>query len=289
MKVRVQVRLGLGHAPAQQPFRGPHPSSLMAILFILMHQSKKLPANRRLALDNPSYRTRRSVGEVRAILSGFISQIRIGAVTGDPRDCMLCPSSWSLQISTTSGYVPPPRPVDDPHVCQTAATAKACYICNKPTVTVLATINTTDFLYTCPVHLTDRGFATRVSDPDPEPKKPSVSSEEIAKVKQEWEEKQRQKKDMVQRNKDGRDAAEGTKEGEGKDGDVCTKVGGAQDEKPATSTPNVPSEPPRPTHEQYVLHRNIFALRTADHRRRKQVAQTKDLAPRLPGTPSALP
>lgn len=190
-------------------------------------------------------------------------------------------------------------------MCQTAATAKACYICNKPTAAVLATIDTADFFYTCPVHLTDRGFATRAPEPEPapEPKKPSVSPEEIAKVKQEWEEKQRQKKEKAQGKKDGQDGdgdgKNGTddahKEGEGKNADAGAKPDGSQEKKPANAVTPIPSAPPsevptpKPTHERYVLHRNIFALRTADHRRRRQAAQTRDLAPRLPGAPNSLP
>ncbi|KAG8218816.1 DUF1742-domain-containing protein [Butyriboletus roseoflavus] len=182
---------------------------------------------------------------------------------------------------------------------RTAATAKACYICYKPTATVLATIDTADFLYTCPVHLTDRGFATRVPDPDPEPKKQLVSPEEVAKVKREWEEKQRQKKDKGggQVDGDGKNAAGGVhKDAEGKEaGEAGTDTDGKQEKKPANAVliPSAsPSEEPtsRPKHERYVLHRDIFALRTADHRRRRQAAQTKDLAPRLPGAPrSSLP
>ncbi|KAN0097285.1 VPS4-associated protein 1, partial [Tylopilus felleus] len=167
---------------------------------------------------------------------------------------------------------------------RTAATAKACYICYKPTVTVLATIDTADFFYICPIHLMDRGFATRAPEPEPEPehKKPSVSPEEIAKVKQEWEEKQRQKtqkKEEGQGDGDGKKGTEGAqKDAEGKDADAGAKADSKQEEKPATNAavaPSVsPSEEPtpsKPTHERYVLHRDIFALRTADHRRRRQV------------------
>ncbi|KAH0840097.1 DUF1742-domain-containing protein [Lanmaoa asiatica] len=181
---------------------------------------------------------------------------------------------------------------------RTAATAKACYICYKPTVTVLATIDTADFLYTCPVHLTDRGFATRAPDPEPEPKKPSISPEEIAKVKQEWEAKQHPNKDKVQGKEGGQvdgDEKNGTdgvqKDAEKKEGDGETKADGRQEKKKSANTVLIPSASPseepisRPTHERYVLHRDIFALRTADHRRRRQAAQTKDLAPRLPGAP----
>ncbi|KAI9574503.1 DUF1742-domain-containing protein [Boletus coccyginus] len=185
---------------------------------------------------------------------------------------------------------------------RTAAAAKACFVCYKPTATVLATIDTADFFYTCPIHLTDRGFATRAPEPEPGPKKPSVSPEEISKVKQEWEEKQRQKKDKVQEKEgsqvdgDGKNGEGVHTDAEGKEADVATKAGQREEEKPATAVKAVvipstsPSEEPtsRPTHERYVLHRTIFALRTADHRRRRQAVQTKNLAPRLPGAPTGL-
>ncbi|KAG9317628.1 VPS4-associated protein 1 [Chiua virens] len=108
---------------------------------------------------------------------------------------------------------------------RTAATAKACYICYKPTVTVLATIDTSDFFYTCPVHLTDRGFATRAPDPEPDVKKDkgAVSAEEIAKVKQEWEEKQRLKKEKEKEKKaDGgkKDDTDGERKDAGEEKDV---------------------------------------------------------------------
>lgn len=38
---------------------------------------------------------------------------------------------------------------------QKTATARPCYVCNRPTQTVLATIKTEDFLYTCDSHLSD--------------------------------------------------------------------------------------------------------------------------------------
>ena len=169
---------------------------------------------------------------------------------------------------------------------------------------MLATIDTADFFYTCPIHLTDRGFATRAPEPEPEPepgpKKPSVSPEEIAKVKQEWEEKQRhkvQEKEGSQVDGDGKDGEGVRKDAEGKEADVAMKADQREEKKPATAVQAVvtPSTPPsestsRPTHERYVLHRTIFALRTADHRRRRQAVQTKNLAPRLPGAPtSSLP
>lgn len=38
---------------------------------------------------------------------------------------------------------------------QKVGTPRSCYICRRETTTVLATLKTEDFLYTCEVHLTD--------------------------------------------------------------------------------------------------------------------------------------
>jgi len=163
---------------------------------------------------------------------------------------------------------------------RTAATAKACYICYKPTITVLATIDTTDFLYTCPLHLSDHGFATRVFEPEID-HKIGASLEEIAKVKEEWEEKQKRKKDKEKKaDKDAdKDKAKAADESEKKEDDTKLKVPG--------SLPTSGSSTPKPIHEKYILHRDIFALRMSEHRRRRQTSQAKDLAPRLPGAPSS--
>ncbi|KAG6903322.1 hypothetical protein C0995_013075 [Termitomyces sp. Mi166 len=132
---------------------------------------------------------------------------------------------------------------------RTAATAKACYVCYKPTTTVLATINTTDFLYTCAVHLTDQGFATILG---------GSTDEEIAKVKEEWEEKQKRK-------------------GEEKEG---KEKGEEEDKEDRNDKKSL-----LPVHERYALHRDFFAMREREHRKRRQAAQTRALAPLLPGAP----
>ncbi|KIL00293.1 hypothetical protein PAXRUDRAFT_821838 [Paxillus rubicundulus Ve08.2h10] len=172
---------------------------------------------------------------------------------------------------------------------RTAAAAKVCYICYKPTTTVLATIDTKDFLYTCTVHLTDPGFATRVPDLElAEMKQIGASPEEIAKVKEEWEGKQRRKKE-AEKDKD-REKDTGGKDQDKEAGDG-KKAKDSQEKKPestkapSASSPRQSTPASKPTHEQYILHRHIFALRVADHRRRRQLAQVKDLAPRLPITP----
>lgn len=158
---------------------------------------------------------------------------------------------------------------------RTTATAKACYICYKPTTAVLATIDTSDFLYTCATHLSDHGFATRVLEPESE-HKIGISIEEIAKLREEWEEKQRRKKEKAEKDKT-------VDEGEKKENDGKSE----KSSKVPGSLPTSGSLSPRPTHEKYILHRDIFALRVSEHRRRRQTSQAKDLAPRLPGAPSS--
>ncbi|KAG5726396.1 hypothetical protein E4T56_gene3919, partial [Termitomyces sp. T112] len=86
---------------------------------------------------------------------------------------------------------------------RTTATAKGCYVCYKPTTTVLATVGATDFVYTCPVHLTDRGFASVLG----------LMEEEIGKIKEEWEEKQKKKEG--EKSKDGK--SKDDKDGKSKD------------------------------------------------------------------------
>jgi cell pole-organizing protein PopZ len=135
----------------------------------------------------------------------------------------------------------------------------------------LATAQTVDFLYTCESHLVDPGFASRIAD-DP-PSKPKLSAEEIAQVKADWEEKQKRKADKAKEEK-GKE--------ENKDDSSKDKTTKASSE---VASPAPAPTPKQPSHEKYALHRDIFALRTGEHRRRKQTAQAKELAPRLPGAP----
>ena len=160
---------------------------------------------------------------------------------------------------------------------KTAGTPRACYVCYKPTPTVLATVNTVDFIYACDTHLKDPGFATRISDT------PDVTTEAIAKVKEEYEAAQQKAK---------RKAAEKSKEGaeEGKDGH------GKETEASKGAKPRPPSTPGAlgsgspgvvtPKHEKYSLHRHIFAMRQDEHRRRRQASEARTLAPKLPSAPS---
>jgi AAA-ATPase Vps4-associated protein 1 len=168
-------------------------------------------------------------------------------------------------------------------------------MCYRPTTTVLATLNTTDFLYTCDGHLTDRGFATLIEPHDAasgtEAKK-MVSDEEIHRVKEEWEERQKRAREK-----------EKEKEKETAGGKDANLEGGKDANKESdtkkTPTPKPPPPPPspipvpgsstasaaKPTHQRYTLHRDVWSMRLAEHKKKRQTNAVKEVAPRLPMTP----
>ena len=175
---------------------------------------------------------------------------------------------------------------------QTTATSRACYVCSKPTTICLATTNAIDFIYTCDAHLSDPGFATEITTVDPNAPKEAMSKEEIARVKAEWEAKEAAKK-----KKDNKGKAEGAgeKKKEKDDGDDEKKnSSGTGDKSPSPPVPGSLSSPApsgsaaTPTHKRYSLHRDFYAMRQAEHRRKRQTKQMHDLAPRLPGAPRGL-
>jgi hypothetical protein len=107
-----------------------------------------------------------------------------------------------------------------------------------------------------------------------------MSPEEIARIKVEWEAKEA-RKEKKEKDKETA-AADGDASGESKKDD------GGKDKAASlsSSAPGTPSSPSVtiPTFKQYSL-RNFYAMRQAEHRRRKEAKQTQELAPRLPGAP----
>ena len=170
-------------------------------------------------------------------------------------------------------------PLQWPHNAQATATPRACYVCSKPTTTCLATTNALDFLYACEAHLSDTGFVTELVDP--------VSKEEIARVKAEWEAKEAARKKEKAKVK-----ATATSKDGGKDDDGKKDVGGkGEDEKngdgagAGSLSATGSGAAAAPTHKRYSLHRDFYAMRQDEHRRKRQTKQTQELAPRFPGAP----
>ncbi|KAJ5105425.1 hypothetical protein NUU61_002772 [Penicillium alfredii] len=75
--------------------------------------------------------------------------------------------------------------------------AKACFICYKPSTSVLITPDNKDFFYVCLAHLQDRHFCSPIVDTEGQAAraKEEAMAQEIEKVKKEYEEKQRRKKE----------------------------------------------------------------------------------------------
>lgn len=123
---------------------------------------------------------------------------------------------------------------------------------------MLATINTTDFLYTCPAHLTDRGFATPVGEAGDATQGSQKTSDEIAKLKEEWEEVQRKKaekdkaKEKSEEKKNEEKKGEEKKVGQKTEGQLAEGLQGKDKESGS-------AVPAAPMHERFTLHRDYFA------------------------------
>ncbi|KAF2833699.1 DUF1742-domain-containing protein [Ophiobolus disseminans] len=111
--------------------------------------------------------------------------------------------------------------------------SKACWICYKPTTSVLITPNNKDFFYICAGHLVDKGFC----QPDPDEAAAAVAKKkkdeldaEIEKVKKEYDEKQKLKREKRKGKEKEKDKAK-EKEAQNKDDDEDTKDEKAKDDK----------------------------------------------------------
>ena len=150
-------------------------------------------------------------------------------------------------------------------------------MCMRPTTTVLATMKSEDFLYTCDGHLEDANFASKVK----------VTGEAIAEVKREWEERQ-VKQGKVKQGQVEQGKVKQVEQSQVKQGQVESQVNQVNQ-----------VESLQVKHEQYILHRDFFSskyslppsilltapVRRAEHRRRREAAQARVLGVRLPRVP----
>ncbi|ODO08290.1 hypothetical protein L198_00013 [Cryptococcus wingfieldii CBS 7118] len=137
-------------------------------------------------------------------------------------------------------------------------TAKSCYICHRPTTTVLATLKTEDFLYTCEVHLSDP--ASPIAPP---PQLSAPSAEDIRKVVADYNARESKKK-----------------EASGKPDEKEKDPKDAKSPSPAPSpAPSVPTSTPpaQPTHKKFALHGKMFEIRKQEMRRREQGVKASEV------------
>ncbi|XRM47359.1 hypothetical protein ABZX51_010340 [Aspergillus tubingensis] len=180
------------------------------------------------------------------------------------------------------------------HLRRVADTAaKACYICYKPSSSVLITPDNRDFFYVCPSHLQDRHFCSPIVDTEAAAAKAKeeAMAREIERVKKEYEEKQQRKK-----NKDAekdKDKKEDDKDKE-KDDKSATKKGDEEDKKmqkerddkieSIKKSTNSSDDSPRV----FALHKNFYQMRidrmrnAEMARRNRQRLQDPSLFPSVP-------
>lgn len=162
--------------------------------------------------------------------------------------------------------------------------AKSCWICYKPSSTVLITPENDDWFHICPGHLTDRSFAiAKDADEIAQKKRDAEIEAEIQAVKKEYEEKIRKKLEK-RKTKDGdkdKDkakesdkAAEETAEKEQRD-----KLEKLEEEKKKAAKPTVEGS-------------RVFELSKQFYQMRLQKKRDADLAKRTKErlrTPGAFP
>jgi len=99
--------------------------------------------------------------------------------------------------------------------------AKSCFICYKPSSSVLITPDSRDYFYICASHLKDRNFALPDADEVKsleERRKKEELDREVEAVKREFEEKMRKKREK-RRGKSGKSGDEEKKDGKQADKD----------------------------------------------------------------------
>nr|XP_019013219.1 uncharacterized protein I206_01284 [Kwoniella pini CBS 10737]OCF52000.1 hypothetical protein I206_01284 [Kwoniella pini CBS 10737] len=155
-------------------------------------------------------------------------------------------------------------------------TSRPCFICNRPTTTVLATIKTEDFLYTCDSHLTDT--ASPISSPTPIPALTPTSgpsAEDLKKVISEYQSREARKLDKDKVKKDEKDTdKDKEKENENDKINSSTSIPSTQSIPTSTVQPPIPA----PTHKKYALHRHIFEMRKNELKRKEQGNKAKEVS-----------
>ncbi|WVR04923.1 hypothetical protein IAU60_001935 [Kwoniella sp. DSM 27419] len=156
-------------------------------------------------------------------------------------------------------------------------TPRPCYICHRPTQTVLATLTTDDFVYTCEGHLSDP--ASPIAPVIPPVATPSP--EDIKRVVSEYQAREARKKGKED------DKGGGSKKGGSEDGGSKEGKGSASPAPTPTPTAAATSPPSAaaPTHKKYQLHRHIFEMRRAEQRKKEQGVKAREVSRGLPQVP----
>ncbi|WVO15168.1 hypothetical protein L204_102812 [Cryptococcus depauperatus] len=155
-------------------------------------------------------------------------------------------------------------------------TAKPCYICMRPTTTVLATLKTEDFLYTCDGHLSDSGFVIQMT-PFAAEKKPT--EQDIQKVIADYHAREAKKKDAQSKDKAGSENKDGDQP---KEGTLSSSVAASSSSSSATAASPTTTET---VHRKYSLQSKIFEARKNELKRREMGVKARQVGQGLPQVP----
>lgn len=162
-----------------------------------------------------------------------------------------------------------------------ATAAKPCYVCYKPTSTVLNQEDGKDWFYICPGHLADRGFASPLVDPAEEAARlrKEELEREIELVKREYEDKAAKKK-AKGKDKDKEVQKKKDEIAKREEADKDDKVKALEEEKQAQS-PSLEVGP-----RVFALHKSVHQMRLTRLRNAQQAKQTQERLRNPPAFPS---
>lgn len=167
------------------------------------------------------------------------------------------------------------------------ASAKACWICYKPSTTVLITPDQDDWFHVCPGHLSDRQFAIAKDEEDvAEKKRKEDLDKEIEAVKKEFEEKARKKKKQKASDKKG-----DKKEEKKKEADEEEKAEKEKKEKLEELEKKKEPEKAEPVGPRiFELHKNFYQMRVQKKRDAEMAKRNRErLRAPFPTVPSGNP
>lgn len=166
--------------------------------------------------------------------------------------------------------------------------AKACWICYKPSTTVLITPDQDDWFHICAGHLSDRKFAIPKDEEDlAEKKRKEELDKEIEAVKKEFKEKMRKKlarRKQKEYEKEGEKETkkaekekeeEDAKEEKEKEAKLKELEGKKEPAKAVVEGPRV-----------FELHKNFFGMRMQKKREGEQAKRNRERLKGLGGFPS---
>lgn len=181
----------------------------------------------------------------------------------------------------------------------TAEPGKACFVCSRPSTVVLVstTAGAGDFFYICSGHLSDRNFATLLlpqqaaSGAESAVRIPhKVSKEEVQKVKEEYESRQRAKKEAAEA-KERRNAAPSGDDKKAESQGWLSCLASSLKDVTSSTTYNAsfPKNHASPrdasqaspsqggTYEYYSLHRSFYLMRLNGQKKRAALCKAKEM------------